>query len=333
MLEHFEGLTDGEKKFPVVARSAAGRLLEGYLRHADAIANLGLKIAKRFRMFVKNRRAGIAGAVVRLAPFDKATTRETSSAGMLSRLMSDLLSRFIDKPSHAFIQIRCSSDLIPTCLTRSRHCKYGPWCRLGSKTGLRRPWHQMENSSERQGRSGLGLEAQQAAVANYLNGGDWRIVAEFTEVESGRRSDRPELDKALAAARLHRCPLVVSKVDRLTRSVAFLSRLLEAGVDVRFADLPQIQGATGRFLLQQMVAVAELEAGMISTRTKAALQAAKARGKALGGLAFVRATARQLSSADRRRKPVQQPIACAPSTARPIWLRHSPKFRPTVRPP
>jgi DNA invertase Pin-like site-specific DNA recombinase len=138
-------------------------------------------------------------------------------------------------------------------------------------------------STERQGRSGLGLEAQQAAVANYLNGGDWRIVAEFTEVESGRRSDRPELDRALAAARLHRCPLVVSKVDRLTRSVAFLSRLLEAGVDVRFADLPQIQGATGRFLLQQMVAVAELEAGMISTRTKAALQAAKARGKTLGG--------------------------------------------------
>jgi DNA invertase Pin-like site-specific DNA recombinase len=138
-------------------------------------------------------------------------------------------------------------------------------------------------STERQGRSGLGLEAQRAAVEHYLNGGDWRIVAEFTEVESGRRSDRPELDKALAAARLHRCPLVVSKVDRLTRSVAFLSRLLEAGVDVRFADLPQIEGATGRFLLQQMVAVAELEAGMISTRTKAALAAAKARGKTLGG--------------------------------------------------
>src|ERR1700726_4663484 len=93
-------------------------------------------------------------------------------------------------------------------------------------------------STERQGRSGLGLEAQRAAVANYLNAGDWRIVAEFTEVESGRGSDRPALDKALAAARLHRCPLVVSKVDRLTRSVAFLSRLLEAGVDVRFADLP-----------------------------------------------------------------------------------------------
>jgi DNA invertase Pin-like site-specific DNA recombinase len=138
-------------------------------------------------------------------------------------------------------------------------------------------------STERQGRSGLGLEAQQAAVAGYLNGGNWSIVAEFTEVESGRRADRPELDKALGAARLHRCPLVVSKVDRLTRSVAFLSRLLEANVDVRFADLPQIEGATGRFLLQQMVAVAELEAGMISARTKAALTAAKARGTKLGG--------------------------------------------------
>jgi DNA invertase Pin-like site-specific DNA recombinase len=126
-------------------------------------------------------------------------------------------------------------------------------------------------STTRQGRSCLGLEAQRSAVKNYLNGGNWSIVAEFTEVESGRKADRPALDKALAAARLHRYPLVVSKVDRLTRSVAFLSRLLEANVDVRFADLPQIEGATGRFLLQQMVAVAELEAGMISARTKAAL--------------------------------------------------------------
>jgi DNA invertase Pin-like site-specific DNA recombinase len=138
-------------------------------------------------------------------------------------------------------------------------------------------------STARQGKSGLGLDAQRAAVAVYLNGGDWEIAGEFTEVESGKRAERPELDKALAAARLHRCPLVVSKVDRLTRSVAFLSRLLEAGVDVRFADLPQIEGATGRFLLQQMVAVAELEAGMISARTKAALAAAKRRGQKLGG--------------------------------------------------
>jgi len=138
-------------------------------------------------------------------------------------------------------------------------------------------------STGKQGKSGLGIEAQRQAVANYLNGGNWRIVGEFVEVESGRRSDRPELDKALAAARVRQLPLVVAKVDRLTRSVAFLSRLLEAGVDVRFADLPAIEGATGKFLLQQMAAVAELEAGMISARTKAALAAAKRRGKKLGG--------------------------------------------------
>ena len=118
-------------------------------------------------------------------------------------------------------------------------------------------------STSKQGKSGLGLEAQRAAVASYLNGGDWSIIAEFTEVETGKRSDRPALDKALAAARLHRVPLVVSKVDRLTRSVAFLSRLLEAGVDVRFADLPQIEGATGRFLLQQMVALACISTGVL----------------------------------------------------------------------
>jgi DNA invertase Pin-like site-specific DNA recombinase len=138
-------------------------------------------------------------------------------------------------------------------------------------------------STRKQGRSGLGIEAQREAVARYLNGGDWRIIAEFTEVESGRRSDRPELERALASARVHRVPIVVAKVDRLTRSVAFLSRLLEAGVDVRFADLPAIEGPAGRFMLQQMAAVAELEAGFISDRTKRALAAARARGKRLGG--------------------------------------------------
>lgn len=138
-------------------------------------------------------------------------------------------------------------------------------------------------STGKQGKSGLGLEGQREAVEAYLNGGDWQIVGERVEIESGKRSDRPKLDEALALARLHRAALIVSKVDRLTRSVAFLSRLLEAGVDVRFADLPEIEGCTGRFMLQQMVAVAELEAGMISTRTKAALAAAKRRGKKLGG--------------------------------------------------
>ena len=138
-------------------------------------------------------------------------------------------------------------------------------------------------STAKQGASGLGLEAQQAAVSSYLNGGDWRIVGAFTEIESGRNSDRPELAKALAMARLRRVPIVVANVSRLTRSSAFLSKLLEAGVDVRFCDLPQIEGATGRFMLQQMASVAELEAGMIGERTRKALAAAKARGTKLGG--------------------------------------------------
>jgi DNA invertase Pin-like site-specific DNA recombinase len=138
-------------------------------------------------------------------------------------------------------------------------------------------------STDRQGDSGLGLEAQRQAVSAYLNGGKWHIVSEFVEVESGRNSDRPVLAKALAAARLRRVPLVVAKVDRLTRSLAFLTRLIEAGVDVRFCDLPKIEGPAGRFMLQQMASVAELEAGMIAKRTKDALTAAKARGQKLGG--------------------------------------------------
>lgn len=138
-------------------------------------------------------------------------------------------------------------------------------------------------STTKQGSSGLGIDAQRRAVANFLGRDTGRVIEEFVEVESGRHNHRPQLDRALRAARLHRVPLVVAKVDRLTRSVSFLSKLLEAGVDVRFADLPQIEGPTGRFMLQQLAAVAELEAGLISQRTKAALAVAKDRGVTLGG--------------------------------------------------
>lgn len=136
-------------------------------------------------------------------------------------------------------------------------------------------------STDKQGRSGLGLDAQRATVETYLGGA--RILAEFKEVESGKLDKRPALERALRSAKLHRAPLLVAKVDRLTRSVAFLSRLLESGVEVRFCDLPQVEGPAGKFMLNQMVAVAELEAGLISARTKAALAAAKARGTKLGG--------------------------------------------------
>jgi DNA invertase Pin-like site-specific DNA recombinase len=148
-------------------------------------------------------------------------------------------------------------------------------------------------STGKQRKIGLGIEAQRQALANYLNGGNWHIVAEFTEMESGKDSDRPTLAKALAAARVHQVPLVVAKLDGLTRSVAFLSRLLEAGVDVRFVNLPMVEGATGKFLLQQMAALAEFEAGLMSARTKAALAAAKRRGVKLGGDRGGRLTAKQ----------------------------------------
>jgi DNA invertase Pin-like site-specific DNA recombinase len=138
-------------------------------------------------------------------------------------------------------------------------------------------------STGRQGKSGLGLEAQRQAVAGYLNGGAWQLVEEFVEVESGRNSERPNLAEALRLCRAHRAALVVANVSRLTRSVAFLSKLLAADVEIRFVDLPTIEGATGRFLLQQMASVAELEAGMISERTRKALAAAKSNRVKLGG--------------------------------------------------
>jgi DNA invertase Pin-like site-specific DNA recombinase len=149
-------------------------------------------------------------------------------------------------------------------------------------------------STAQQGRSGLGVEAQRQAVADYLNGGKWTLVKEFVEVESGKRADRPELAKALALCRAHRAALVVAKVDRLARSQRFLSRILEADIDVRFCDLPQIEGPMGRFMLQQMMSVAELEAGLIGARTKAALASSK---KKLGGFRGRPGTAADLTKA------------------------------------
>jgi DNA invertase Pin-like site-specific DNA recombinase len=137
-------------------------------------------------------------------------------------------------------------------------------------------------STDKQGKSGLGLDAQKAAVADRLNGGRWQIVAEFVEVESGKRAKRPQLEAAIAACRKHKAKLVVAKLDRLSRNVSFLLKLIDAGVEVLFADLPELNGAMGRFMLTTMASVAELEAGLISERTKAALKAAKARGTKLG---------------------------------------------------
>lgn len=133
-------------------------------------------------------------------------------------------------------------------------------------------------STARQGRSGLGLEAQQEAVRSYLNGGNWQLVAEVIEVESGKRNDRPKLAEALRLCRLHKATLIIAKLDRLARNVAFVSALMESGVEFTAVDFPQ----ANRLTVHILAAVAEHEARMISDRTKAALQAAKARGKVLG---------------------------------------------------
>ncbi len=137
-------------------------------------------------------------------------------------------------------------------------------------------------STDKQGRSGLGLEAQRETVRHFLSGGSWELAGEFVEVESGRKSDRPELVKALAHCRVMGATLVVANVSRLTRNPNFMTKLVEAGVEVRFCDLPKIEGPAGKFMLRQMLAVAELEAGLISERTRKALAAAKARGQKLG---------------------------------------------------
>jgi DNA invertase Pin-like site-specific DNA recombinase len=158
-------------------------------------------------------------------------------------------------------------------------------------------------STDQQGRSGLGLEAQKASVASHIASVGGRLIAEFEEVESGKRSDRSQLAAALATCRAKRAVLIVAKLDRLTRNTAFLLSLSEGAGEggVIFCDLPQIPaGPLGKFFLTLMAAVAELEAGLISQRTKAALAAAKVRGVKLGTQNNLRKGGRLASLAGRR---------------------------------
>jgi DNA invertase Pin-like site-specific DNA recombinase len=134
-------------------------------------------------------------------------------------------------------------------------------------------------STDKQGERGYGLDAQRKAITDYLNGGPWELLGEFVEVESGRRSaNRPELAKALAACKRHRAKLIIAKLDRLSRNVAFIATLMDGKIDFVCCDFP----SANRLTLHILAAVAEHEREMISDRTKAGLAAAKARGVRLG---------------------------------------------------
>lgn len=141
-------------------------------------------------------------------------------------------------------------------------------------------------STQKQGQSGLGLEAQQASVASYLNGGKWELIGEFIEVETGKGANaldkRPKLRTALDICRKQGATLIIAKLDRLARNVHFVSGLLETGCDFVAADMPQ----ANKVMIQMHAVMSEWERDQISTRTKAALAAAKARGVKLGIAGF-----------------------------------------------
>jgi DNA invertase Pin-like site-specific DNA recombinase len=144
-------------------------------------------------------------------------------------------------------------------------------------------------STARQGRSGLGLEAQRKAVEDYLDGGNWQLVKQFVEVESGKKADRPQLEKAFQLCRLLSAKLVIAKLDRLSRDACFLLGLEKAGVDFVAVDMPH----ANRLTVGIMALIAEDEGRRISERTKAALAAARRRGVKLGGDRGARLTAKQ----------------------------------------
>lgn len=137
-------------------------------------------------------------------------------------------------------------------------------------------------STQKQGQSGLGLEAQKTSVASYLNGGKWELIGEFVEVETGKGANaldkRPQLRAALEACRKNGATLIIAKLDRLARNVHFVSGLLETGCDFVAADMPQ----ANKVMIQMHAVMSEWERDQISARTKAALAAAKARGVKLG---------------------------------------------------
>ena len=133
-------------------------------------------------------------------------------------------------------------------------------------------------STDKQGERGHGIDAQRKAITDYLNGGSWELLGEHVEIESGKNNDRPELAAALAACKKHKAKLIIAKLDRLSRNVAFIATLMDGKVDFVCCDFPQ----ANRLTLHILAAVAEHEREAISARTKAGLAAAKAKGQRLG---------------------------------------------------
>ena len=134
----------------------------------------------------------------------------------------------------------------------------------------------LRQSTKKQSLSGLGIEAQREIIQKHL--GQIQPIAEFVETESGKKTDRPKLAEALELCRKTKSTLIVAKLDRLSRNVAFTSKLLESDVEIKFCDFPE----ANRLVLHIIASIAEYEAGLISTRTKLALKAKKARGVVLG---------------------------------------------------
>lgn len=147
-------------------------------------------------------------------------------------------------------------------------------------------------STNEQGASGLGIEAQRATVADYVKRTDGTIIAEFVEVESGAKKARPVLVQSIAQARTEGATLLIAKLDRLGRNVAFVSSLMESGVEFVAADAPY----ANKLMLHILSAFAEHEREMISQRTRDALQAAKARGVRLGANGAVLAQRHRLAA-------------------------------------
>jgi DNA invertase Pin-like site-specific DNA recombinase len=167
-------------------------------------------------------------------------------------------------------------------------------------------------STNKQGASGLGLEAQQKAVADHLSGNDGELVAEYQDIESGGKDDRPELQKALRKCRLTGATLLIAKLDRLSRNRRFLLELADSSINFVCCDMPE----ANNFTVGLLACLADYERQLISERTKAALAAAKARGVKLGNpnLADVRntdttkATAAKMAKASARNAEIREVI-------------------------